>query len=320
MTTGISSIASYLPGEPIGNENLVETHQFDEAFIRDKLGIHTRHYAGENEFVSDLAIAAVEKLVADQNIDKASIRLLVVITQTPDYCLPNVAALVQAGAGLPTDIAAFDVSLGCSGYVYGLALAQGMMEVQNFDSAILVTAETYSKIISPDDRATSPLFGDAATATLLTRNPVYGLGRSVFGTDGLGAEGLIARGSGVRRDVEEPLFMDGRAIFNFAMKRIPGLIEECLAANELSKEDICAWVFHQASRYMLESIAPRIGLPKDGLLIDLAEVGNTTSSTIPIALEKSILPLSERPKHVMLCGFGVGLSWGAIVLKLDWKA
>lgn len=320
MTTGITSIASYLPGKPIGNEGLVETHQFDEGFIRDKLGIHTRHHAGEHEYVSDLAIAAVDKLIARENIDKTSIKLLVVVTQTPDYVLPNVAALVQEGAGLPTHVAAFDVSLGCSGYVYGLALVQGMMEVQGFDSALLVTAETYSKIMSPDDRATAPLFGDAATATLLTRDPVYAIGRSVLGTDGSGAEELIARGSGVRRDVEEPLFMDGRAIFNFAMKRVPALIEECLAANELSKDDIDAWVFHQASRYMLESVAPRIGLSKEGMLIDLAKVGNTTSSTIPIALERSILPLPERPRRIMLCGFGVGLSWGAVVLTHDWKA
>lgn len=316
MTSGIVSIASYLPGEPINNDRLIAGHGFDEAFVRDKLGIHTRHHAADDEYVSDLAVAAVERLIEAQNIDRDSIRLLVVVTQTPDYCLPHVSALVQARTGLPTNTAAFDVSLGCSGYVYGLALVQSMMEVQGFGSALLVTAETYSKLISADDRATAPLFGDGATATLLTKDPVYALSYSVFGTDGTGADQLIARGSGIRRDREDPLFMDGRGIFTFAMKRIPALIEQCLAANQLVKEDIDTWVFHQASRYMLVSLAPRIGVPLEKMLIDLAQSGNTTSSTIPIVLEKSILPLADKPQRVLLCGFGVGLSWGATVLTL----
>lgn len=320
MTIGISEIASYLPGEPIGNAKLVAQHDFDEAFIRDKLGISSRHIAREGEYVSDLATVATQTLLDKSGVDRTSISLLIVVTQTPDYCLPHVSALVQERTGLPTTIAAFDVSLGCSGYVYGLALAQGMMASQGFTRGLLVTAETYSKVISEADRATAPLFGDGATATLLTDASVYDIGCTVFGTDGKGADSLIARGSAVRRDRIEPLFMDGRAIFNFVMTKVPKLVEDCLAANGLTRDDIDLWVFHQASRYMLDSLAPRLKVPKDKLVIDIAQTGNTTSSSIPLILEKSVLDTGLRPARVLLCGFGVGLSWGATILTLNQKA
>jgi 3-oxoacyl-[acyl-carrier-protein] synthase-3 len=317
---GIACIASHLPGEPIGNEGLVARHGFDEAFIRDKLGIHRRHFAAQNQYASDLATAAVESLIVRNDLDRASIPLLIVVTQTPDYCLPHVAALVQERTGLSTDLASFDLSLGCSGYVYGLSVVQSMMTAQGFERALLVTAETYSKLMSEDDRATAPLFGDGATATLLTREPIYVVGKGVFGTDGRGANDLIARGSAVRRDRQEPLFMDGRAIFNFVMTRIPGLIDRCLAANGLERQEIDVWVFHQASRYMLDALAPRIGVSKDRMLINIAETGNTTSSSIPLIIEHEVLSSGAKPRRMLLCGFGVGFSWGATVLTLHRKA
>lgn len=317
MTVGIRAIRHVVPERVIGNEGLVAAHGFDEAFIRDKLGIAERRFAAADEYVSDLAAAAGAKLLAECAVDPASIGLLILVTQTPDTCLPHVSAVLQNRLGLPQTTAAFDISLGCSGYVYGLATAIALMEAQGIENGILITAETYSKIISPDDRATAPLFGDGAAATLLGPNPVYRAGRFAFGTDGGRSGALIARGIGVRRDDPAPLFMDGRAIFGFAMGTLPGHVDVCLEMNGVARDQIDAWVFHQASRHMLTSLAPRLKVPMDRLIVDMADIGNTTSSTIPIALDRRILSLGDKPRRVLLAGFGVGLSWASTVITLN---
>lgn len=314
MVLGVEAIGYYLPGSPVDNQNVIAEHDFDEAFIRDKLGIQSRYFAAEDEYASDLAVAACENLFAATGTDPNDIGLLVVVTQTPDYCLPQVSALVQDRIGLPQTCAAFDINLGCSGYVYGLTTALAMMEAQGVARGILVTTETYSKLVSPADRATAPLFGDAATATLLGANPKYTVGRADFGTDGGRHHTLIARGSAIRRDTEEPLFMDGQAIFSLVMGEIPKSVERCLDVNGLTSEDINLWVFHQANQFMLRSLAKRLKIPADKLLIDMSDTGNTTASTIPIALERRVLSTGERPARLFISGFGVGLSWASTIL------
>lgn len=314
MTLGIEAISHYLPGPPVDNQNVIAEHDFDEAFIRDKLGIQSRYFAADDEFASDLAVTACEKLLAATGIDPNAIGLLVVVTQTPDYCLPQVSALVQDRIGFPQTCAAFDINLGCSGYVYGLSTALAMMEAQGIAQGVLVTTETYSKLVSPADRATAPLFGDAATATLLGGNPKYTIGRADFGTDGSRHHTLIARGSGVRRDTEEPLFMDGQAIFNMVIGEIPKSVARCLDLNALSADDIDLWVFHQANQFMLRSLAKRLKIPAEKLMIDMSDTGNTTASTIPIALERQVFAGGSLPARLFLSGFGVGLSWASTVL------
>jgi 3-oxoacyl-[acyl-carrier-protein] synthase-3 len=194
------------------------------------------------------------------------------------------------------------------------------MEAQGIPAGLLVTAETYSKLIAPSDRATAPLFGDAAAATLLTRDPTYRLGAFTFGTDGTRGDALIARGSAIRRDTMAPLYMDGRGIFAFVMQQMPSDIAACLAANALQQSDIDAWVFHQASRHMIESLATRAGIPKDRLIIEMEDVGNTTSSSIPIALDRRILTGPHMPRRIFLSGFGVGLSWASTVITRNDEA
>jgi 3-oxoacyl-[acyl-carrier-protein] synthase-3 len=314
VNPGIRAIRSYLPETVIGNDDAVAAHGFDEAFIREKLGIRQRHVAGPEEYVSDLASGAVRRLLDDTGIDPNSVGLLVVVTQTPDYCLPHVSAMVQHRCNLPTTLAAFDVSLGCSGYVYGLSIALATMAANDIGTGILVTADVYSKLIAPTDRNTAALFGDGATATLLGRDAIYLPGRFAFGTDGSRHEALIARGSAVRRDREEPLFMDGGEIFGFVMGNLPSHVTGSLKINNVEKDEIDAWVFHQASRHMLQTLAPRLGLSPADMRIDLEDVGNTTSSSIPIVLERRIVPAVPRPTRVFLCGFGVGLSWASTVL------
>jgi 3-oxoacyl-[acyl-carrier-protein] synthase III len=314
-SVGIKEVRFFVPGEPILNDRIIEDHGFDRKFVREKLGILSRHIAEKNEYTSDLATAAGAKLLDETDLETNAVDLLIVVTQTPDYCLPQVSALVQDRLGLPSSVAALDINLGCSGYVYGLSVAKGMMEVNGFTNAILITAETYSKIIDPKDRATAPLFGDGAAATWLGLNPTYKLGHFNFGTFGKKSSSLIARGSGMRRDSIESLYMNGQDIFNFVMSSMPKSVTKCLEANELTAPDIDVWIFHQASRYMLEKLGTRLKIPNEKILIEVADIGNTTSSTIPIALCRGILSKGIRPKIIFLSGFGVGLSWASGVIR-----
>ncbi len=313
---GIAAIRSFLPAEIVSNSAAIVAHGFDETFVYEKLGIRERRAAGHEEYVSDLAAAAGQRLLEDTGTDARNIGLLVVVTQTPDYCLPHVSAVVADRLGCAPSTAAFDISLGCSGYVYGLQVVSSMMKAQGIDKGLLITAETYSKLVSPADRATAPLFGDGAAATLLSADAVYDLGKFSFGTDGSRHEALIARGSAVRRDRVEPLFMDGREIFAFVIGSLPRSIEACLALNDLTRDDIDSWIFHQASRHMVLSLAARLRIPQERCVIDVERIGNTTSSTIPIALETHALETAKRPQRIFLSGFGVGLSWGNTVLTL----
>lgn len=314
MSLGIRHIAYHVPDGVLTNDTLVERHGFDEAFIKNKLGIDTRHIAAAEESTSDLAVAAGQKVLAECNIDPATVDCLVVVTQTPDYVLPHTAALVQERMGIPTSAASFDLSLGCSGYVYGLTVALSFMSAQGLTNGLLITAEQYSKLLDQADRATAPLFGDGAAATVLGDSPIYTLGKATFGTDGTGASALIAKGTGTRDGQKQPLFMDGREIFNFMMTRVPESVDACLAQNGLKKEEIDLWVFHQASRYMITMLAKRLGIDMTKVVIEMDDIGNTTSSTIPIALNRYLGKSESRPKNILISGFGVGLSWASAVL------
>lgn len=317
MTIGIQTISYHLPADRQDNQSICAAHDFDEAFIAEKLGIQARYIAGPDESTADLATAASRALLDSGDVAAADIGLLMVVTQTPDYCLPHTSALVHANLELPKSVAAFDVNLGCSGFVYGLSTAKGFMEANGIDCGLLITAEEYSKVLDPADRGTAPLFGDGAAAALLTRTPRYEIGRTTFGTDGSRHGALIVPGSGTHAVDRAPLAMEGRSIFNFMMSEVPGDVNDCLQANGLEIEDIDAWVFHQASKFMLQSVAKRIGIPQDKLVLDLEEGGNTTSSTIPIALARRILESATPPRRVFLSGFGVGLSWASTVLTLN---
>ena len=311
---GIAAIAHAYGRARIDNIAESGAHGFDAAFVRDKLGIATRYAAADDQATSDLAIEAAQALLAQTGTRPEAIEALVVVTQTPDYQLPHTAALVQRALGLPTGLASFDMSLGCSGYVYGLSALSSFMTHAGFRQALLITADCYSKVSDPKDRATAPLFSDAAAATLLTDTPRYRLGKPLFGTDGGGAETLIVKCGGSRAPHDRStLYMDGRAIYSFAISKIPQHVEQCLAQNALETADIDRFVFHQANRFMLESLRDRMKLPAEKVVIDVADGGNTVGSTIPIALEPL---LAEGHRRILICGFGVGLSWATNVLEL----
>lgn len=314
---GIIACAHALGSRRVINADIPAYAEDDEVFVREKLGISERYLCNDEEMVSDLCTKALEKLFEGNYVRPEDIDVLCVVTQTPDYCLPHVSALVQGRLGLRNDIAAFDIGLGCSGYVYGLSLMASLMATSSMKRGVLITADSYSKIIDQTDRNTALIFGDGASATLLGDNGVYEIGHTTFNTDGSRHPALIAPGSGTREATDGHLKMDGRAIFNFMMGEVPKDVEKCLQLNEVSATDIDKWIFHQASRYMLEALGQRMGVAPDKMIIDIEKTANTTSSTIPIVLERNVLATNSLPKHILLSGFGVGLSWASTVLTLS---
>ena len=257
-------------------------------------------------------------------------------TQSPDYFLPTTACILQDRLGLGTGCAALDFNQGCSGYVYGLALAKGMIAGGVARTVLLVTAETYSKFIHPRDRSVRMLFGDGASATLVTAEGRGGarVGALSLGTDGSGYRNLIVPAGGARTPLcaatrvetadengsvrtPEHLFMDGPELFAFTLKRVPEVVRATLAAAGTELGDVDWFVFHQANAFMNEHLRAKLKIPKAKAVSYLADVGNTVSSTIPLALCDAGRGFADGDR-VMLVGFGVGYSWGAAML--DWGA
>jgi 3-oxoacyl-[acyl-carrier-protein] synthase-3 len=336
MKAAITAIRFHLPEQVLSNAGLAaEFPGWTMEKIQSKTGIEERHIAGEDEFASDLAVTAAEKLFSS-GVDKGSVDALLYCTQSPDYFLPATACLLQHRLGLRTDIAALDFNLGCSGYIYGLGLARGLIESGQAKRVLLLTADTYSKFIHPGDRSVRTLFGDAAAATLVEASHSGGLnGPFVYGTDGSGAENLIVPGGGLRRPRTGPaetltdesgnrrtvnhLYMNGPEIFNFTLRIVPATVEALFAKSGLTVADVDLFVFHQANQYMLEHLRKRLGVPPEKFVVSMQKCGNTVSSTIPIALRMALDSGQLKPgMKVMLLGFGVGYSWGGTFV--EWTA
>jgi 3-oxoacyl-[acyl-carrier-protein] synthase-3 len=315
MTIGIEHIASYFPSDVLSAAELASRYGFDEAFVRDKLGVGQVFVAAPEERTSDLATSAVRRLLEEVPDIVEQIGVLVVCTQTPDYQLPHVSAMVQDRAGLPSHVAAFDVSLGCSGWVYGLSIVQAFMQQNALPYGVLVTAETYSKVIDDTDRNTKCLFSDAAAATLIGPKGKLCARKFTFGTAGRKYDHLIVRPSdGAGRPAR--LHMDGRGIFDFVLNGVPADIEACLAANELRLDELDWLVFHQASGFLLDALGRRLGIPGDPRIVrTIDRHGNAVSSSIPLALAETLGPDLGRGARVLVSGFGVGLSWASTVLE-----
>ncbi len=318
----IGPIAVHLPALVETNQDLRQLHpDWDIDLIESKTGIHQRHLAAEGETASDLAVQAVEKLFREHSIDRQDIDFLLFCTQTPDYPLPTTSCLIQDRLGLSTRCGALDFNLGCSGFVYGLALADGLIQSGAAKNVLLVTAETYSKYIDPDDRSLRTIFGDGAAATLVTASSVRSLWGFKFGTDGSGADMLLVAEGGARKasDAIRPrhrkrwnsrLYMDGPSLIGFTVEAIPRLIDEILIANQLDRSAVDRFILHQATRKMLEELAETMGLDLQKVPIDMENVGNTVSCTLPILIDRMRGRGEIRTDAVnMLIGFGVGLSW-----------
>lgn len=330
----IKAIASYLPAGILTNEELAEDlGGWDAQKILEKTGIAVRRIAAAQECSSDLGVKAAERLFEKTGCAPSGIDFLLFCTQTPDYFLPTTACLVQDRLGLRLDCGALDFNQGCSGYVYGLGLAKGLIESGNAENVLLITAETYSKFINPRDRSVRTIFGDGAAATLLTAvdSEKQLMGPFVFGTDGRGAQELIVPAGGMRRPLgstveqqdargnwrsEHNLYMNGPEIYTFTMKTVPKLLDELLVKSGRTVEQVNHFFFHQANKFMLDRLRGRTTIPAEKFWVDMQDTANTVSSTIPIALEKALCRRQIRSGDTLaLVGFGVGYSWGAALIE-----
>lgn len=329
MSTYIQAISCYLPEK-------VERNDQNSRLTR-KTGIYGRHIVSDHECASDLAFYAAENLFIDSTCDRTDIDFVLLCTQSPDYFLPTTACLLQHRLGLSNKCGALDINLGCSGYIYGLSLAKGLIETGQAKKVLLLTAETYSKFIHPQDETVRPLFGDGATASLLVglEDSLEGIHSFVFGTDGSGADKLIVPAGGARNPVTRTvqqtscdeygnvrtnynLYMDGAGISSFALSVVPPMIDEILSKSSCSKQDVSYYVFHQANNFMLEFLRKKCGLMDSPFWINMENYGNTVSSSIPLAIiDMMKTEDAALLKKVVLAGFGVGLSWGGCMVDLS---
>jgi 3-oxoacyl-[acyl-carrier-protein] synthase III len=331
MGSKISKIAYYLPEMVYDNQQVFkEFPDWPPDKVEQKIGIRQRHIAGKNETALDLAYRAGESLLTGE--DRSQVDFLILCTQSPDYFLPSSSCVLQNMLKLKTTTGALDFNLGCSGYIYGLALAKGIINTGIAKNVLLITSETYSKFIYGKDKSNRTIFGDGAAATLINYSDDEHILEFVLGTDGSGMNNLIVPNGGMRSPFEkEPdeivdnsgsirtnnhLFMNGPEIFNFTIKSVPPLVEETLNKNNLNLDTVDYVVFHQANKFMLDYLMKKIKIPTEKFFMDMLDTGNTVSATIPIGIRKAMDYGHIRSgSKVLLCGFGVGYSWGATIVK-----
>jgi 3-oxoacyl-[acyl-carrier-protein] synthase-3 len=292
--------------------------------ITEKTGIKKRHLASDTETALDLAVLAAKKLFTETKVDPLSIDGLIFVTQSPDYILPTTACILQNQLNLKTDLMGFDINLGCSGFVYGLANSISLIEAGMAKKILLICADTYTKYIKRDDRTCRPIFSDGASAILIGHAPKANaeIGPFIFGTDGAGEKNLIVANSAARKSDgtnglgHSFLHMDGAKVLMFTMSAVPKLVHQTLFEAGIKLEDINLFIFHQASKIVMENISRKLNISQEKVYSNIENIGNTVSSTIPIALKDA---LDEgRIKNgdtVFIAGFGVGYSWGATIIR-----
>jgi 3-oxoacyl-[acyl-carrier-protein] synthase-3 len=330
MDSYIKAISYYLPKKVLTNEQL--SNEFPEwtgEKILSKVGVSERHIADNNETASDMAVSAANILFSEHSIDKSEIDFILFCSQSVDYFLPSSACIIQSRLGIPTSCGAFDFNLGCSGFVYGLSIASGLIAAGIAKNILLLTAETYTKHIHPLDKGNRTIFGDAAAATLISVSGFAKVGKFMLGTDGRGADNLIVKSGCMRMrhqvhdlqfdDSNNPissdyLYMNGKEIFDFTADTVPKLIGDVLKQNNLKDSDISLYIFHQANRFMINYLRKILGINNERFYECMKLFGNTVSSTIPIALCEAKKD-GVLKGNVILAGFGVGYSWGATALS-----
>ncbi len=296
-------------------------------------GIRNRYVAPKGVCGSDLALAAAEELFAAHPDRRAEVDIHIHCTQSPDYFLPTTACLLHEKLGLKKECASFDINLGCSQYIYALSVADAMLSAGMGRLALVTTGDTMSQTIHPKDRALAPILGDAGSATLIGKAE-EGTGFLGFsmGTDGSGAKHLMLPAGGFRMPISaetgvettdtegnvrspENLYMNGAAIFHFAITVVPATIKKLLAQLSLTMEDIDLFLFHQANRYMLDYLVKKLAIPQEKTFFYIDEIGNTSGSTMPVVLTEAVRAGKVGPgKKVLMIVFGVGLSWAATVM------
>lgn len=332
MKAYIKGISYYLPERIVTNEELLqEFPEWSVDKVAAKVGVNARHLAAPNETAGDMAEKAARLLFSEYGIKAEEIDFVMLCTQSPDYFLPSTACILQHRLGIPTTAGAFDYNLGCSGCIYGLAMAKGLIVAGIAKNVLVLTAETYNKYLHPSDKSNRSIFGDGAAACLVSTEGLAEIGNFALGTDGSGAENLIVKSGATRQrqttgfscmddegheKFDDYLYMNGGAIFNFTLEAVPAMMKQILEKNEVDKDNINYYVFHQANKFMLNTIRKVCVLPKEKFHIDLENTGNTVSSTVMIALKDCLdKGTIQAGMKVMITGFGVGLSWGGTILK-----
>ena len=328
----IKGISYYLPERVVTNEELLqEFPEWSVDKVAAKVGVNSRHLAAADETAGDMAEKAARKLFEEYSIDPKTIDFVLLCTQSSDHFLPSTACILQNRLGIPTSAGAFDYNLGCSGCVYGMAMAKSFVDSGLAKNVLVLTAETYQKYLHPSDKSNRSIFGDGAAACLISTEGIAEIGQCVLGTDGSGAEHLIVKTGAARQKqatgnvvvdedgherYDDYLYMNGSAIFNFTLDAVPALMKKILEKNQMEKDDVDYYVFHQANKFMLNTIRKVCVLPKDKFYVNLEETGNTVSSTVMIGLKQNLdAGKITSGMKVMVTGFGVGLSWGGTILK-----
>ena len=335
-SAAITGIASHVPDRVVSNDDLARDFPgWTAPKILEKTGISERRVAAEGETAADLAVQAANRLLDRMAVPRSSIDFLLFCTQTPDHYLPATACLLQDRLGLGRHAGALDYNGGCSGFVYGLGLAKGLIEAGLASRVLLLTSDTYSKVMHPGDRSVCTLFGDGAAATLVEAEEADepALGPFVFGTDGGGGKHLIVKAGGFRQPHSpetaalstdssgnvrsaDNLYMNGPEILTFALRRVPEAVSELLRLSKATVDAFDLVVMHQANAFILSKLRDKLKIPTERFVVDMSHVGNTVSSSIPLALERHLGRGEGRRRRAMVVGFGVGYSWAAASISI----
>lgn len=328
----IKAISYYLPEKELSNQELLKDFpDWTGEKVLNKVGVQSRHLAAQDETSGDMAEKAARKLFLEYDIDPKEIDFILLCTIHPDHIMPHTAGILQDRLGIPTTAGALDYNLGCSGCIYGMAIAKGLIAGGIAKNILLLTSEAFSKLLHPSDVSNRTIFGDAAAACLISTDGIAEIGDFVLGTDGSGAEKLIVKNGGARHHghtgnqytdadghthYDDYVYMDGSGIYYFTIDSVPPLVEDILKKNGKTLDQTDYFVFHQANQYMLNTLRRSCGIPKGKFHADLTHTGNTISSTILIALRQCLdNGTIHQGMDVLVASFGVGLSWGGTTLR-----
>ncbi len=337
MKAFIKAISYYLPETTFSNKDYFV--QFPEALENKnlhKLGIENRHIVDKEETASDLAVKSALKLFEEHNITREDIDFILFCAQEFDYYTPTTACTIQSRLNLKTECGALDFNLGCSGFVYGLSIAKGLIESCSCKNVLLLTSSTLTKTFHPKDKNSKYIFGDGAAATLISdsNENENKIKEFVFGTDGKRFDKIIIKDGGARNKItsnseidfedefgnitnDAHFFMNGTSIFNFGLRTVPELIEKTMSKNGQTIDSIDFFLLHQTNKFMNDTIRKKVNIPEEKFIEYLKVCGNTVSSTIPIALAEAIKNGQiKKGQSVLLAAFGTGLSWGGTIIKI----
>lgn len=333
---GISGLTAAVPRHVINNYG--HDLYFNKEEIRevvDKIGVKERRFADEETCSSDLCFAAAEKLILDMGIDREEIDLLIFISQTPDYRMPATSILLQERLKLSNSAIAFDISLGCSAFMYGLTIAYSMITAGGIRKALILDGETRSKVYSQKDRKTGFLFGDAGVAALIEKGEKFGKSWFSLNSDGSRADLIKVPAGGYRKmsscetvaekvvdeygniRSEEQGYMNGADVFNFVIREVPRDFNRLLEYSGTNIDSIDYFVFHQANSYINGFLAKKLKLPQDRIPSTIEKFGNTSSVSIPLTIVSELKDSLSGHRRLLLSGFGVGLSWGTVILDVE---